>query len=96
MILPHDGHCIDMTASPTALPARGCHALQRVIGWALSWTLPALWHHDHNIGNQKMVVLPIIGVDLPCLRKKIRHLNTMLMKWKVCKFKDEDLKSLGR
>ena len=50
---------------------------------------PALWRHDNDVGDQNMVVLP-------CLWKKIRHQNTMLMKWKVCKFKDEDLKILGR
>ena len=22
---------------------------------------PALWRHDHNVGNQNMVVLPIVG-----------------------------------
>ena len=33
-----------------------------------------------------------LGVDLLCLRKKTCHQNTMLMRWKVCKFKDEDLK----
>ena len=25
---------------------------------------PALWRHDHNVGDQNMVVLPIVGVDL--------------------------------
>ena len=38
----------------------------------------------------------LFGVDLPCLWKKICHQNTMLMRWKVYKFKDEDLKILGR
>ena len=37
-----------------------------------------------------------LGVDFPCLRKKICHQNTMLMRWKVCKFKDEDLKIVER
>ena len=32
-----------------------------------------------------------LGVDLPYLRTKIRHQNTMLMRSKVCKCKDEDL-----
>ena len=57
---------------------------------------PALWRHDHNIGDQNMAVLLIVRVDLPCLRKKICHQNDMLMTWKVGKFKDEDLKILGR
>ena len=28
---------------------------------------PALWRHDHNVGDQNMVVLPIVGVDSPWL-----------------------------
>ena len=57
---------------------------------------PALWRHDHNVDDQNMAVLPIVGVNLPCLRKKICQQNTMWMRWKVCKFKDEDLKILCR
>ena len=33
-----------------------------------------------------------LGVDMPYLRKNICHRNTTLIRWKVCKFKDEDLK----
>ena len=38
---------------------------------------PVLWRHDHNVDDQNMAVL---GVDLPCLRKKICHRNPMLMR----------------
>ena len=78
----------------TALPTLGCHALH--VWLAESSRVPTLWRHDHNIDDQNMVVLLIIGIDLPCLWKKIYHQNTMLTRWKVCKFKDEDIKILCR
>ena len=49
-------------------------------GLNLNVILQLIILHDHNVGDQNMVVLPIVGVDLPCLRKKIRHQNTMLMR----------------
>ena len=63
-----------------------------------SYFIAVIWAHDWNID----VIITLsttktwwssrsLGVDLPCLRKKICHQNTMWMRWKVCKFKDEDL-----
>ena len=49
-----------------------------------------------TLTTKNMVLLPIVGVDLPCWRKKIYHQNTMIMRWKLYKFKDEDLQILGR
>ena len=54
MILPYDSHSIDMTVSPE--PING--------------TTGDVWRHDHNVDDQNMAVLPIVGVDLPCLRRK--------------------------
>ena len=96
MILPYGSHCIDMTASPRTYQRRYRHVF--VMLWnvwlAESSHAPALWRHDRNVDDQNMVVLPIVGIDLPCLRKKICHQNTTFMRWNVCKF--EDLKILGR
>ena len=85
----------------TALPARGCHALQRVIGWDPGWELlcTCCLHCDvmiTTLATKTWWSCRSLGVDLPCLRKKFRHQNTMLMTWKVCKFKDEDLKIISR
>ena len=55
-------HCINMTGGrhlSTASPARGCHALQCMIGWELSCTCIVTswsWHGDQNIA-----ILPIVG-----------------------------------
>ena len=54
---------------------------------------PELWRHDHNVDDQNMVVLQI---DLSWLQKEICYQNTMLMIWKIWKFKDENLKILGK
>ena len=43
----------------TASPARGCHALQRVIGWELSRTCIVTSWSRH--GDQNMAILPIVG-----------------------------------
>ena len=57
---------------------------------------PALWRHDHNLDEPKHGGLVNRWGDLPCLQKKICHQKIMLMRWKVCKFKDEDLKIFNR
>ena len=57
---------------------------------------PTLWRHDHKSTTKTWWSCRSLGVDSPCLGKKICHQNTMLMRWKVCNFKDEDLKILGR
>ena len=31
---------------------------------------PALWRHDHNVGNQNMMVLPIVGGWLALLTEE--------------------------
>ena len=31
---------------------------------------PALWRHDHNVGDQNMVVLPIVGGRLALLTEE--------------------------
>ena len=56
---------------------------------------PALWRHDHNVDDQNMVVLPIVGGRLAMLTEENlpSKYNTDEMK---SKFKDEDLKILGR
>ena len=97
LILPHGSLCIDMT-SPRTYQRRCRHVVVMLYNvWlAESSRAPALWRHDHNVDDQSMAVLPIVGGDLPSLRKEICHYNTMLMRWNVCKFKDEDLKILGR
>ena len=97
LILPYSSHCIDMTATPRTYQGRYGHVVVMLHNmWlAESSRAPALWCHDHNIDDQNMVFLPIVGVDLPCLRKKIWLQNTMSIRWKVCKY-EEDLKILGR
>ena len=55
-----------------------------------SWWLqqaPTLWRHDHNVDYQNMMVLPIVGGWLAMLAEENLPSNTMLMRWKVCKFK---------
>ena len=54
-----------------ALPARGCHALQRVIGWELSCTcLVTSLSQVHNVDDQNMVVFPIVGGWLAMLTEE--------------------------
>ena len=43
---------------------------------------PALWRHDHNVDNQNMMVLPIIGGRLAMLTEENLPSNTMLMRCK--------------
>ena len=43
----------------TASPARGCHALQPVIGWELSRTCTVTSWSRHN--DRNMAILPIVG-----------------------------------
>ena len=88
MILPYGSNCLDMKASPE--PINGvtgtwlscfatCHWLRALVTCIVT--------SDHNFDDQNMVILPIVGFDLPCLRKKIYHQNTMIMSWKVCNLK---------
>ena len=98
MILPFGSHCIDMTASPRTYQRRYRHV---VVVLCSVWLgersrAPALWRHDPNVDDQNIMVLPIVGVNLPCLWKKNCHQNTMLLSRKECKFKDENLKILRR
>ena len=68
MILPYDSLCIDMTASPEHdTQSRNQRRYRHVVVmlcnvWlAESSRAPALWRHYHNVDDQNMVVLPIVG-----------------------------------
>ena len=63
MILPYGGHCIQMTASPRTYQRRYRHVVVMLYNvWlAESYRAHALWRHDHNVGDQNMVVLPFVG-----------------------------------
>ena len=98
MILPYGSHCNDMTASPE--PINGVTGTWLSCFATCDW-LRALVHLYCDVmittsATKTWWSCRSLGVDLLCLRKKIRHQNTMLMTWKECKFKDEDLKILGR
>ena len=98
MILPYDSHRIDMTVSPRTYQRGYQHVVVMLYNvWDWLRALVHL-HCDIMITTSKTKTwwsCRSLGVDLPCLRKKICDQNTMLMRWKVCKFKDEDLKILG-
>ena len=98
MILPYGSHCIDMTPSPE--PINGATGTWLSCFATCDW-LRALVHLHCDViittsTTKTWWSSRSLRVDLPCLRKKICHQNTMWMRWKVCKFKDEDLKILGR
>ena len=100
MILPYDRlhrHDSESQNLSTTLPARCCHALQRAIGWELSYTwIVTSWSQRQPPKNDGLVDRWGSTSHAYGLRKKICHQNTLSMSWKVCKFKDEDLKILGR
>ena len=72
MILPYDSHCIDMTASPITYQRRYRLVVVTVCqAWmAESSRAPTLWRHYHNVDDQNMVVLPIIGGQLAMLTEE--------------------------
>ena len=63
MILSYGSHCIDMTASPRTYQQRHRHVVVMFCNvWlAESSSALALWRHDHNVDDQNMVFLPIVG-----------------------------------
>ena len=88
MILPYGSHCIDMTASPE--PINGVTCMWLSCFAKCDW--PRALVHLHcgvmiTTSTTNTWWSWSFGVDLPCLQKKISHENTMLMRWKVCKFK---------
>ena len=98
MILPNGRHCIDMTPSPE--PINGAIGTWLSCFATCDW-LRALVHLHCDV----MITTSMtktwwscrsLGVDLPCLRKKVCHQKTMWMRWKLCKCKDEDLKIFGK
>ena len=98
MILPYGSHCIDMTASPEPINSV---TGTRLSCFATSDWLRALVHLHCDVmitasATKTWWSCRSLGVDYPCLRKKICLQNTMLMRWKICEFKDEDLKIPGR
>ena len=72
MILPYGSHCIDMTSSHRTYQRRYRHVVVMLCNvWlAESPRAPALWRHDHNVGDQNMVVLPIVGGRLVMLTEE--------------------------
>ena len=80
LILPHDSHCIDITASPRTYQRRYRHVVVMLYNVWLneSSRAPAFWCHDRG-DDRNMVVLPIVG-------DRLAMLTSMLMRWKVCKF----------
>ena len=98
MILPYGSHCIDMTTNLRTYQWRYRHVVAMLcdVWLAESSRASTLWRHDHNFDDQNMMVLPIVGGWLAMLTEENLPSNTMLMRWKVCKFKDEDLKILSR
>ena len=99
MILPYGSHCIDMTTS-----ARTYQRHYRFTGTWFSCFATYDWLRAHmHLHCDFMIATSTTNtwwscrsswVNLACLRKKICHQNTMSMRWKVWKFKDEDLKKL--
>ena len=86
IILPHSSHCIHITASPKTYQWRYRHVVVMLCDW-----LRALVHLHCDImittsTTKTWWSCRSLGVDLPCLRKKISHQNTMWTRWKVCKF----------
>ena len=71
-ILPYGSHCIDMTASPRTYQRLYRHMVVMLCNvWlAESSRAPVLWRHDHNVDDQNMVVLPIIGGQLAMLTEE--------------------------
>ena len=69
MILQYGSHCIDMTASPRTYQRRYRHMVYNVWLTEISCS-PAVWRHDHNVGDQNMVVLPIVGGWLAMLTEE--------------------------
>ena len=98
MILPYDGHCIDMTPSPE--PINGAtgtwlsYALQRVIGWELSCTCIVTSLSQRR--RPKHGGFPDRWGRLAMLTEENLPSKYNVNERKVCKFKDEDLKILGR
>ena len=70
MILPNGSHCIDMTASPRTYHCRHVVVMLCNVWLAESYRAPALWRHNHNINDQNMVVLPIVGGRLAMLTEE--------------------------
>ena len=72
MISPYGSHCIDMTASPRTYQRRYRHVVVMLCNVWLgeSSRAPALWRHDHNVDDQNMVALPIVGGRLAMLTDK--------------------------
>ena len=94
IILPHSSHCIDMTPSPE--PINGATGTWLSCFATCDW-LRALVHLHCDViittsTTKTWWSSRSLGIDLPRLRKKIWHQNTMWMRWKVCKFQDEDIK----
>ena len=84
MNLPYGSHCTDMTASPRTYQRRYRHVVVMLCNvWlADSFRAPALWRHDHNVGDQNMDVLPILGDRLAMLTEE-----NLSLKYNVDKMK---------
>ena len=72
MILPYVNHCINMTDSPRTYQPQYRQVVVMLCNvWlAESSRAPTLWRHYHNVDDQNMVVLPIVGGRLAMLTEE--------------------------
>ena len=72
MIRPYGSHWIDWTVSPRTYQRRYQHVVVMLCNvWlAESSRAPALWRHDHNVDDQTVVVLLIVGGRLAMLTEE--------------------------